>query len=80
MNNLRPASPLLINWVEREATDTVFAIKQPDAFLQYGVLSSLIPAVPPGTCPIAFRLGQAFAKELLHRGATFTPNSLQKTT
>ena len=40
MGNLRPAQPLLINWLEREAMDTV----------QYGVLAHAHPAVSTGTC------------------------------
>ena len=43
---------------EREAMDTVFATKQPDAFLQVQRPPFTYPAVPPGTGPIAFRLGK----------------------
>jgi hypothetical protein len=60
--------------------DPVFAIKQPDAFITNTASSLHLSLVPPGTAPIAFRLGKRPRSEVLQRGATFTPNFLQKIT
>ena len=78
--NFRPAQPLLINWLEREAMDTVFAVKQPGCLL-YNTASSLThtPLFLLGLV-VTFPHRQASENEVLQRGAKFTQNLLPETT
>jgi hypothetical protein len=56
--NLHSARPLLILRDKREAMDTVFAIKQPDAFITNTASALHTPAVPPGAVHSLSRIGK----------------------